>query len=244
MFSAIPSPHVEWSKDNMRYMLCFLPVVGIVVGAVLVLWEAICSALGFEEIISSVGLTLIPVLITGGIHLDGYCDTADALASHALPEKKAHILKDSNAGAFAVIYTGVFFLAFFAFGTELEVCAKTGLLIGIMQVMSRALSVFASTVFPKAGTNGLLAFFTDSASRKTAIVSLIWMILCACGLIVISPIGGAFAVLAAILCIAYIGLVAKKQFLGMNGDLAGYINTLSGLIMLIFFIFAERIFSL
>lgn len=48
-------------------------------------------------------LILIPVLITGGIHLDGLLDTADALSSYKTKEEKLEILKDSHAGAFAII---------------------------------------------------------------------------------------------------------------------------------------------
>ena len=36
MFSIIPMPRLDWKKENMRYMLCCLPFVGIVIA--LVLW--------------------------------------------------------------------------------------------------------------------------------------------------------------------------------------------------------------
>lgn len=52
----------------------------------------------------------IPLLVTGGIHMDGYMDTVDALSSHQSVEKKLEILKDPNAGAFAVIYCGIYLL--------------------------------------------------------------------------------------------------------------------------------------
>ena len=54
-----------------------------------------------------------PVLVTGGIHLDGFLDTADALSSWQPWEKKLEILKDSHAGAFAIIMG----CAYFALGT-------------------------------------------------------------------------------------------------------------------------------
>ena len=46
---------------------------------------------------------LLPVLVTGGIHMDGFLDTTDALSSWQPREKKLEILKDSHAGAFAII---------------------------------------------------------------------------------------------------------------------------------------------
>ena len=43
------------------------------------------------------GFCLIPVWVTGGIHLDGYADTCDALSSYGDREKKLEILKDPTA---------------------------------------------------------------------------------------------------------------------------------------------------
>ena len=57
------------------------------------------------------GICVLPVLVTGGIHLDGFCDTADALASHQDTEKKLQILKDPHMGAFAAIWLGCYFIA-------------------------------------------------------------------------------------------------------------------------------------
>ncbi len=59
------------------------------------------------------GFALIPVWITGGIHLDGYADTCDALSSYGDREKKLEILKDPHCGAFAVIRLCSYFLAYF-----------------------------------------------------------------------------------------------------------------------------------
>ena len=106
MFSRIPMPTVEWKNENMRYMLCAFPLVGAVIGAVLWLWQLLSAALGFGPLLWAAGLTLLPVAVTGGIHMDGFCDVSDALASHAPAEKKRAILKDSHTGAFAIITLG------------------------------------------------------------------------------------------------------------------------------------------
>ena len=39
MFSRIPMPRIEWKKENMRYMLCALPLVGAALGLALTIWE-------------------------------------------------------------------------------------------------------------------------------------------------------------------------------------------------------------
>ena len=32
MFSKIPTPMVDWNKENMKYMMCFFPFVGTAIG--------------------------------------------------------------------------------------------------------------------------------------------------------------------------------------------------------------------
>ena len=78
MFSRIPMPRVEWKKENMRYMLCALPLVGAAIGLALTLWVWVCLRLKIGQTLFAAGIALIPLLLSGGIHMDGFCDTADA----------------------------------------------------------------------------------------------------------------------------------------------------------------------
>ena len=38
MYSKIPVPQVEWTKERMKYAMCFFPLIGLITGAVLVLF--------------------------------------------------------------------------------------------------------------------------------------------------------------------------------------------------------------
>ena len=66
MFSAIPVPQFEWNEKNMRYAMCAFPLIGVVIGAA---W-CVCGALPLPGLAKAAGFALIPVWITGGIHLD------------------------------------------------------------------------------------------------------------------------------------------------------------------------------
>ena len=99
MFSALPMPQFDWNAKNMRYALCAFPLVGAVCGA---LW-CLCGMLPLPALARAAGFCLVPVWVTGGIHLDGYADTCDALSSYGDTAKKLEILKDPHCGAFAVI---------------------------------------------------------------------------------------------------------------------------------------------
>ena len=110
MFSALPVPKIEWNERNMRYAMAAFPLIGAVIGA---LW-CVCGLLPLPEMAKAAGFCLIPVAATGGIHLDGFADTSDALSSYGDREKKLAILKDPHCGAFAVIRLCSYFVAYFA----------------------------------------------------------------------------------------------------------------------------------
>lgn len=241
MFSVVPMPRVEWKKENMRYMLCCLPLVGVLIAVALGLWMLLCRALGFGSVLYAAGLTLIPVLISGGIHLDGFCDTVDALSSHAEPARRREILKDPHTGAFAVLYTAVWFLAHFALCTEVAQTGRAVLTIGILQVLSRALGALASVMLPGSGNAGLLAAFRGAAEKRASLVLAVWLVLCFAGLGLLSiPCALTSAALS---CVCFFALrrMAARQFGGMSGDLAGYLISLSQLVLLAGCVFAERI---
>ena len=162
MFSAIPVPQFDWNEKNMRYAMCAFPLIGAVCGA---LW-CLCGALPLPALVRAGGFCLIPVWVTGGIHLDGYADTCDALSSYGGREKKLEILKDPHCGAFAVIRLCSYFLAYFALCTAVQFTPRIGLCWTLALVLERALSGLAIASFPLARNTGLAHTFASAADRK------------------------------------------------------------------------------
>ena len=81
MFSKIPMPMVDWKKENIKYMMCFFPFVGTAIGILTWLAGGVLGVhVALEPFFLAVILTVIPVFITGGIHVDGLLDTSDALS--------------------------------------------------------------------------------------------------------------------------------------------------------------------
>ena len=243
MFSRIPTPRVEWNERNMRYMLCAFPLVGAASGLLLWGFSALCGALGLGRVLFAAGVTLLPVAVTGGIHLDGFCDTCDALASHAEPARRREILKDSHCGAFAVIGLCCRMLLFFALATELVPGTRTALLLGLTPVLSRALSGLGVLLFPTAdGKPGLLRTFRDAATGRgrAAAFLLLVSLLCAAGLIVSCGPGGAAAVLASLGALLWVRLMSARKFGGMSGDLSGWFLEVCELVMLAAYILVDK----
>ena len=158
MYSKIPMPQVEWTKESMQYCICFFPAVGAVIGAATLLWNMLVGAKLSGSLLFTAVLILIPVLITGGIHLDGLLDTADALSSYKTKEEKLEILKDSHAGAFAIIIGICWFVL--DFGIYSEADAHTIGLLAIGFVISRTLSGLSLVSFRMAKNTGQRRFQT------------------------------------------------------------------------------------
>ena len=86
-FPEFRCPEFDGMKKSMRYMLCAFPLIGVVIGLLLWGWQWLANWLALGNFLYSAGFVLIPIAVTGGIHLDGFCDTVDALSSHAPMQK-------------------------------------------------------------------------------------------------------------------------------------------------------------
>lgn len=218
MYSSLPVPHVDWDEDAMRWSLCFFPLVGAVIGLFCLVWVQVCEWLSFPAVLRAAGLCLLPVLITGGIHLDGYADTSDALASHAGIERRQEILKDPHLGAFAAIRLCIYFTASFALWAALPHCS--GAVLVCIFCLSRSLSAISLLLFPLRSGSGTARYFADAADPvPVRIVLFVYLLF----LSVILLLNGAWPVLpAAALVFLRYRTVAVKDFGGLSGDLAGW----------------------
>lgn len=222
MYSKIPVPRVEWREENRRYALCFFPLIGVVIGVLFLLWRLICREFEIGLLLNSAVCTAIPVLITGGIHLDGFCDVSDAAASYAERSRKLEILSDPHIGAFAAIKLAVYLIIQTALFSELS-GFRAELVIAFGFVISRSLSGLAAVVFDNAKKSGSLWAFTEPAHRTATLAVLgIFIVICTALMIIISPIFGGLAVIASIAAFAGYRLYAYKQFGGITGDTAGW----------------------
>ncbi len=231
MFSAVPMPHIIWNKQNMRYMMCAFPLIGAVIGIAVRLWLWICGLAGFSQLFAAAGACLIPVLITGGVHLDGFADTTDALSSHQSRERMLEIMKDSHMGAFAAIGLCVWFLADFgAWFQSLRISLPE---LVCLFVYSRSLSGLAVASFPMAKDTGLVHTFAEEADRKKTRIFLI-ILSVAMGLCMAwISVPGFVAALTGLAVFGYYRWKSVRTFGGITGDLAGWFLSLAELFMVL-----------
>ena len=65
MYSKIPMPRVDWNEKNMKYAMCFFPLVGATEGLCVFLAGRLLFVCGFGKMFFAAVMTLLPVLITG-----------------------------------------------------------------------------------------------------------------------------------------------------------------------------------
>ena len=234
MYSRIPMPFVEWSERGMKYAFCFFPLIGVVIGACVSAFAWAAARVNLGILAFSLLGTAIPLLITGGIHMDGFLDVTDARSSFQSRERKLEILKDPHAGAFAIAGCGVYLLLYAAAFSELG--RKAFPPIAGIYVMTRALSGLSVLSFPKARKDGLAATFargTGSGAPAVKAVLAIWLF---AGIAFVVLTSGAVtaAVLTGTATAAFLWYhhMALKEFGGTTGDLAGYFLQTAELVMI------------
>ena len=223
MYSRLPVARVEWERGNMTYVMCFFPLIGCVIGALLLLLSYLCGLLSLSLVLRAAFMLLLPIAISGGIHMDGFLDTADALASRAPREKKLEILKDSHAGAFAIIWGGLYLILYFALLYEFDFSGRAVYLLALCPVLSRSLSGLSVACFKNARSEGLLAAFSTAADkRRVCAVLIVWLALVCAGMLILSPLLGGAVLITAMLCFLCYYLISYRNFGGATGDLAGF----------------------
>ena len=162
--------------------------------------------------------------------MDGFLDTQDALSSYQPRERRLEILKDSHAGAFAIIVCCGYFLAAFGIWTEAGAADIGVLAVGF--ILSRALNGFGICTFPCAKNSGLAATFAQAADQKRCqIVLVIEILLCIAGMLLIDPLRGTTAAVAAVVVCLCCRRMAIKTFGGITGDIQGFFQQICELAM-------------
>lgn len=225
LYSAVPVPQVKWEKKTMRWALSFLPLVGLLIGLAEWLWYGFCASHGASVVLYAVVAALLPLAISGGIHLDGLCDTCDALCSFGDRDKRLTILKDPHVGAFGPLWTMAFLLAETACFAQIY---ETPALLPVALsgfALARALGGCKIVRTPCAKDTGLAHLFAENSDKTAVALTLtVEALLLLAVWLFVTPFGGA-AFLGALLLLVWNGLhyhLCMKTFGGITGDLAGF----------------------
>jgi len=99
----VPTPHLaRFEPADLAKSSAYFPLVGLLIGGFVA--GAVWAGAVINPWVGALAGLVVWIGVTGGVHLDGLGDIADALgAAHRSPEKFHAVLADPHAGSFAVI---------------------------------------------------------------------------------------------------------------------------------------------
>lgn len=227
MFCAIPCPWKNWDEKARPYMLLFLPVVGLEIGFLWIVLDWGLRGLGIPPMLYGLVMTMLPYLLTGFIHMDGFLDVTDAVCSWRDLIRRREILKDSHVGSFAVIWCVFLILAgFCGFCTIAEMTETTGFRISLLMVpvLSRCCSAVAVLKLKSMSTSQ----YSGNQTAPGWVVPVLVTVAAVCVLLTGMLAGRWIPV--AVATLAGYGAALRRGYRsleGMNGDISGYCITVS-----------------
>lgn len=127
---------LSFSDSELKKSVFFFPIIGLLLG--LILFFITETILNYSPLsLQAVILVGLLALLSGGLHLDGLSDCADALLSSRSKKRMLEIMKDSHAGSMAVIVLWIF-LSLKAVAFYEILCNNLNLII-LIPIVSRTL---------------------------------------------------------------------------------------------------------
>ena len=141
-----------WTPETLGSSMVYYPLIGTLLG--LALWGlAVLLGVLFPAPVVSVLLLVSAVLVTGGLHMDGWADLIDGLSGSYHREDALRIFKDPHVGSMAVV--GVVLLVFLKYSC-LNALSPTALrpALVLMATLSRYAMVQLACFSPYARATG------------------------------------------------------------------------------------------
>ncbi|AYE35257.1 adenosylcobinamide-GDP ribazoletransferase [Clostridium septicum] len=234
MFTIIPLPYYQWDDEGAKHILKFYPFIGFVIGLI---WYGIYKLtvlLGMSTMLSSAITMIIPFVITGMLHLDGYMDVCDALLSRRDKEEKIRILKDPNTGAFAVISLGILFIVDFAAIYTIVDNNINTLGFILIPIISRGLMGLLLICKNPMKESSLGAYFRKDTGKFDKLILVGILIIVSIAFYLIFNIKALIIPILMIISGLLVVRSSANELGGMSGDSAGYGLVISELIGVLF----------
>jgi adenosylcobinamide-GDP ribazoletransferase len=206
----------------------FFPLVGLVLGVFLLAANLLLAHIFMSGIRAALVLAFW-VLLSGGLHLDGFLDTCDGLLGGSTPENRLEIMRDERVGAFALAGGVLLLLVKYSALLALPILSPG---LWLAPVLGRWGMTAAIYFFPYARAQGLGKAMKDHTSH--------WEILLA-SLLGLAAAGLSGDLHALVACLLVAGIVwAGARFTlhripGLTGDIYGALNELVEVAVLLVF---------
>ncbi|MEK7376248.1 MAG: adenosylcobinamide-GDP ribazoletransferase [Candidatus Margulisiibacteriota bacterium] len=226
----------EIKKEDFGASLLYFPAVGLLIGLLLSL-----TALSFSflpVLVKSAVILILSILITGGIHLDGFADTCDGFYGNKSVEKVLEIMRDSRIGAMGVI--GIVSLLLFKFSVIASL--PEGFLWKILiiaPVFSRWSQSLACRTALYARREGKAKYFMEYSRKRDVFAGGIFTLAL---LVLLMSLKGVILFFVSLIPVVVFLYYIKKKIGGMTGDTIGAVNELAEMCVLLFGLVLSGVF--
>ena len=225
----------EIKNEDFGKSLIYFPLTGLIIGSVLSLTFLVFNFLPVQ--VTGALILLISIIITGGIHLDGFADTCDGFYGSNPKEKTLQIMRDSRIGVMGVIGVVCLLLLKFTFIVNIpqNILWKALIMMSVYARWSQVLSCYISRY---ARQEGKAKNFIEYAGKKEILLASIPTF----GLfLLLIQIKGAILFFVSILPILLFINYIKRKIGGMTGDTIGAVNEVAEVSILLFCLFLLKI---
>jgi adenosylcobinamide-GDP ribazoletransferase len=226
--TVIPVKIKNIDESKIPEALIYFPFVGLFLGLILLGINNLLSILSFEPFLINIILVILLISLTGGIHLDGLADTADAFLSRKHKEEMLKIMQDSHIGVMGVLSLISVLLLKIAFLSSVSISLKTISLL-LMCILSRWALVFAMYLFPYARQQGKAKIFIQGMNLKIFFLATVITLVCT---LLIWQLKGLLVIVIITMSTYIIGKFITHRIGGITGDTLGAINELTEVIIL------------
>ncbi|MFH1190715.1 MAG: adenosylcobinamide-GDP ribazoletransferase [Candidatus Omnitrophota bacterium] len=221
----------EIKNEDFGLSLLYFPFVGLAIGLVL---SSSAILFSFLPVLAKAALILtVSVIITGGIHLDGFADTCDGFYGNKPKEKILEIMRDSHIGAMGAMGLILLMLLKFSLIVNLQGVILWKVLIE-MAVFSRWSQVLACGITYSARQEGKAKYFIEYLDKKILILGGIFTFTL---FLLMAGLKGVFLFMLPFLCVLLFTRYIKRKIGGMTGDTIGAISEIAEVSVLFFNLF-------
>ena len=228
----------EVLTENFANSMAFFPLVGMLIGVLLVVLRRIFYYLPVSPLIGDTLVLIVWIWLSGGLHLDGFADSVDGFSGGHDKEEILKIMKDSATGAKGVVALVSLLLLKFVLLVEMPLLLKDAVLFFTPTIGRWSMVIAAFLGKPARLKNSMGKLFMDYVSWREVIFAS--LTLAAIGIFLFRL----YFLLLVIIGIGIILLILKycqKKIGGISGDILGAINEIVEVsILLTFYILYIR----
>jgi len=207
--------HAPSARDQ-AWSIVYYPLVGLVLGLVLIAGAWLTS--GMSPMLSAALVLTLWVALTGGLHLDGLADSADAwVGGLGNRDKTLSIMKDPRSGPMAVTALALLLLLKFS-ALESLLASHQWLLLPVAPMLSRMIPSVLFLTTPYARADGL---GHDAALHLPRLPC--YLMLTMVGLVIAGALGelGLVVIIGSGLLLVLLRHLMMRRIGGLTGDTLG-----------------------